>query len=233
MSLCHATYIPSSMPGFIGTPIVLGTLMSSVSVPAPISRSEAGYSSIRRLKFTMIMWWMTPRGTGWPWPSTSSSSKPRSQPSIGHSKRWIGVSCDMPRSIIAWSSIGGMLGRSKGPAVMTSSLRLESTETETLGSVTACRGSAARRTARIGLHTGMRDSVKRSTALPNHRRATAIARPRAGAQLSPSRRVLSPSAPATSEGREAMSSRIGRTWRALAVCPVAARRRGRAEPHFP
>jgi hypothetical protein len=34
-----------------------------------------------------------------------------------------------------WSSIGGILGRSNGPAVMTSSFRLESTATVTFGSV--------------------------------------------------------------------------------------------------
>jgi hypothetical protein len=42
VSLCQATYMPRSMPGSIGTPMVFGTLMSSVSVPAPSSRSGAG-----------------------------------------------------------------------------------------------------------------------------------------------------------------------------------------------
>ena len=99
-----------------------------------MTRSGPSYSSIRRLKFTMIMWWSTPRETGRPCPSTIARWNPRNHESMGQSNCWIGVSCAMPKSIMAGSSIGGMFGRSNGPAVMTTSLRLESTAMVTVGS---------------------------------------------------------------------------------------------------
>ena len=81
---------------------------------------------------------------------------------MGHWKRWIGVSWDMPRSIIAWSFIGGMFLRSNGPAVMISSLRLESTVTVTFGSGTGRMVSVAMVATRIEAHTNMHHSAKGS-----------------------------------------------------------------------
>jgi len=126
--------MPRRVPAFSGTPIDFGTTMSSVSVPAPMTRSGASYSSMRRLKFTMIMWCSTSRGIERPWPSTIWRWNPRNQASIGQSNCWIGVSWAIPKSIICMSSIGGMFGRSNGPAMITISLLLESTARVTVGS---------------------------------------------------------------------------------------------------
>src|SRR5262245_52538954 len=154
----------------------------------------------------MIIWWTTRRGTGLPCPSLRSNSKPRSHPSMGQSKCSIGVSCDMPRSIIACSSIGGMLGRSKGPALRTSSLRLESTVMVTLGSADTLAVSVARRAMRTALQTNILHSLNRSLGSLHGR--------------SPRPNLERPEGLpfcATSEGREAMSSKLGAAWRALVI----------------
>ena len=70
---------------------------------------------------------MMRRGRMFPAESTTSSRYPRNQPSTGHLNVCTGVSCEAPWSIIPCISIGGMLGRSKSPAVTIISWRDEST----------------------------------------------------------------------------------------------------------
>src|SRR3954471_13887080 len=100
----------------------------------------------------MIRWCMTCLGTARPSASVTSTRNPRNQPSTGHSNVWSGVSCDMPRSIMAWPSMGGMFGRLNGPLVMVSSWWEESMPTETRGSVGPPDIPTAMVEARIELH---------------------------------------------------------------------------------
>src|SRR6266498_2329336 len=65
----------------------------------------------------------------------------------------------MPRFIIAWSSIGGMLGRSYGPAVIVSSCFDESTATVTVAGGAPAPGPATTLAASIRLHSIMQRSA--------------------------------------------------------------------------